>query len=332
MNSISRLFLLSLFLTTAFFLLLLNIYPARAQVVPNPVISEVQTGIEGQATYDFIELYNPSGVDISLEGMRLARRSSTATASASIVAFTAGDVIAAHGYFLWCNSGLAATLTCDKSTSAAVSDNNSIALLNGSLEEGVVVDAVTFGSPTAPFGEGAFLTVPAAGTSVERKAKASSTTETMSNPLLDGLLGNGYDTDNNANDFVVRSVPEPQNKGSAVENLTTTTPTSTPTGTSTQTPTPTNTFTPTPTNSPTPTSTATPIQTITPTISLTPTLTPAPTQTSTPVPPEQIIATFKLPSKTLVCKIVYKPYSVLFLKGSFPSFSCSKQLVDSQSS
>lgn len=57
--------------------------------------------------------------------------------------------------------------------------------------------------------------MPISNTSLERKAFASSTTETMLEEDLN--KGNNYDSDNNANDFILRSAPNPQNAFS--ENL-----------------------------------------------------------------------------------------------------------------
>jgi len=329
MNFSNKNILLIAFVLLAALFLFSKIQNTRAQVTQTPVISEIQIGVTGESTHDFIELYNPGSTELSLEGMRLAKRSSTGTANTGIVSFTSEDIIPAHGFFLWCNTGLTATLTCDKSTGETVSNNNSVAILNGALADGVVVDAVTFGEPTAPFGEGTFLTAPELGTSVERKAKAESTAATMIDPLLDGLLGNGYDTSNNTADFVYRTTPQPQNKTSAAEPEVATTPTQTPTPTEAETATPTTTPTPTQTNTPTPTSTQAVTQTPTQTPTVTPTkvVTPTPTKIPTPTPTsiERVIATFKFPSQTTVCKIVYKPYKLLFLEGFMPSFVCTTQ-------
>ncbi|MGC8928828.1 MAG: lamin tail domain-containing protein, partial [Myxococcota bacterium] len=53
--------------------------------------------------------------------------------------------------------------------------------------------------------------------SVERKARNTSIAATMQSGGIDEFLGNGYDTDNNANDFIVRDTKEPQNSSSPPE-------------------------------------------------------------------------------------------------------------------
>lgn len=88
---------------------------------------------------------------MSLEGLRLAKRTS-GTTSASIVSFASDETIPAHGYYLWCNTSLNVSLSCDRNTSATVANDNSIALLDGPLATGEVVDALSFGSPGTTFG------------------------------------------------------------------------------------------------------------------------------------------------------------------------------------
>jgi hypothetical protein len=55
-----------------------------------------------------------------------------------------------------------------------------------------------------------------ASQSYERKANAMSTESTMEGGA-DALAGNGYDTDHNSADFIVRNSRDPQNAASAHE-------------------------------------------------------------------------------------------------------------------
>ena len=235
------------------------------------VISEVQ--VDGASTSnDFIELYNPTSSEISLDGLRLGKRSSTGTTSASVVAFASSDTVPAHGYFLWCNTSINAALTCDRNTSSTVANNNSVALINGALNGGTIVDAVTFGTVANPLGEGTSLTAPVASSSVERKANSSSDATSMGPGGSDEFAGNGEDTDNNASDFVSRVSSQPQNSQSAFEPAGVT-----PSVSPTATPSPTSSVTPTP--SPTPSPTLTPTPTLSPAPTAVPSVSPTPTQT-----------------------------------------------------
>lgn len=298
-------------------LLFFHFKNVSAATATHVVISEVQVA-GAAAGNDFIELYNPTSSDISLDGMRLTKRTVHSSTNASIVAFASDETIPAHGYYLWCNTTLNATLGCDRNTSAIVGDTNSIAVLNGPLATGAVVDAVTFGAVDTPFGEGTALTAPAASTSVERKANSLSTSASMAIGGSDEFAGNGEDTDNNATDFVGRITPQPQNSQSNVEPVAVTpTPTIEPTETPTPTPTPEPTATPTPTAEPTAAPTETPTPTIEPTA--TPTETPTPTPTPTPGGGQIIINT-----PHLVCTLSYRIVPFFNFHLSLPVVKCMK--------
>lgn len=289
--------LLSLFLLAISFSLLANASPAKSETT-HIVISEIQ--IEGDTlSDDFVELYNPTSVDVDLGSYRLAKRTSSGEEDDSIVAFVEGDVIAAHGYFLWCNSAISESLSCDKSTAQTISYNNSIILRLDPANTGEVVDAVTLGSATFPVGEGNFITSTIdASQSAERKALSSSTVESMTVGGVDEFLGNSYDSDDNANDFIIRLLSQPQNSTFPLEpqESASPTPTATPEETSSPTPsstpeetpepTPSTTPSPTPDESPTPSPTPSPEATPEPTLSPEPTLTPEPTDTPSPTPEE----------------------------------------------
>ncbi len=278
-----------------------------AALVSHIVISEVQ--VAGALTgNDFIELYNPTSSDVSLEGLRLAKRSSTGTTSASIVAFASDEVVPAHGYYLWCNTTLSVALSCDRNTSATVANNNSLALIDGALSGGAVVDAVTFGTVASPLGEGTSLTAPAASTSVERKANSSSDSTSMAPGGLDEFLGNGEDTNDNASDFVSRAISQPQNSLSAVE----------PADVS-PTPTPTSTLTPTPSEEPSPSPSPTPEPSATPTPSPTPTASPSPSPVP-PTPTPLIIAR----GPNFTCSLTKKSVRIFNMIFSFPHLKCVK--------
>lgn len=308
-------------LISLFFLHFKNV---SAETATHVLISEVQ--VHGEDTDDdFIELYNPTSSSINLKGMRLVKRTSTGTADSSIISITSDTFIPAHGFFLWCNTNLDTALGCDSSSSATLADNkNSVALRNGVENTGAIVDAVTFGSPANPLGEGTSLTAPAASTSVERKANSASDSTTMAIGGIDEFAGNGEDTDNNATDFVGRATPQPQNSQSSVEPIPATptpsltlTPTLEPTATPTETPTPTvePTATPTPTVEPT----ATPTETLTPTLE--PTATPTMTPTPTPTPGGgQIIVN----TPHLVCTLNYKIIPFFNFHLSLPVIKCMK--------
>ena len=249
--------LLTFFFVFAFLFQTSSVLSATADHI---VISEIQ--LSGTSSSDeFIELYNPTSSSIDLSDYRLVKRTSSGSSDSGIVAFTEGDIIEAHGFFLWCNNDVSETLNCDKSTSSSISDNNSLGLRNGSLDTGYLVDSVTLGTVTNPLGEGTFIDVaPEASQSAERKANVNSTSVSMSVGGADEFTGNGEDTNNNYADFVLRAVSKPQHTSSPTEipgEEPAATPTPTPEPTESPSPTPEPTETPTPTSVPTTTPTPT---------------------------------------------------------------------------
>ncbi|OGG13301.1 hypothetical protein A3D77_05585 [Candidatus Gottesmanbacteria bacterium RIFCSPHIGHO2_02_FULL_39_11] len=294
------------------------------------VISEIMVGKSGTGNADneFIELYNSTNSDVNLTGWRLRRRAGST--DANLIASMSG-IIPSHGFFLITSPESSSSDSADLlyGTASRIAANNAVFLYRDAGT--TLVDLVGMGSGTSS--ESATADNPDPDTSIERKAKLTSTSDTMEIGGADELEGNGEDTDNNENDFVTRDNPEPQNSQSAIEpplnptpsetpTLTpTTTPTITPTGnpteTPTSTPTPTETPTITPTNTPTftptPTVTTTPLNSPTPTLTETPTLTPSPTGLPNPFPFTNI---------SLLCDVTYKTIHTQFITIQFPQILC----------
>ena len=265
-------------LTTLSLFTLALIYPlVTVQSAPTDhvVISEIQT--DGTtATDEFVELYNPNSTDVDLTGWRLTKRTAGGGSPANLVASMSGT-IPSHGFFLVAHpnyDGLVSPdLTYSATTSAIAATNNSITLYSDAGS--TIVDQVGMG--TSVLFEGQTAPNPATDGSIERKPGESEPSG-----------GNGEDTDNNANDFALRDVSNPQNSSSTPEVAPSPTPSSTPEPTATPTPEPTASPTPEPTATPTPTPeptvAPTPTPTPEPTVEPTPTPTPVPTASPTPVP------------------------------------------------
>lgn len=164
------------------------------------VISEVQiTGGTGQTGNDFVEIYNPTGAAVNLNGIRLVKRTKTGTTDTTLKSWTAPAFVPAHGWYLWANSGFTTIgVTPDVTTTGTITADNGVALRLGSEDTGELVDAVGWGAAENIFVEGiAFSQNPGAGGSLERQP--------------DGAQGNGTDTGDNAADFILRASADPQN-------------------------------------------------------------------------------------------------------------------------
>ncbi|GEM_PF-7016020 len=184
------------------------------------VISEIQIGT-GSAGSDFVELYNPTPSSIDLNGHRLVKRTKPGTNddATALKSWTSSTIIPAHGYYLWASTsgGYAAQIHANASSSATIAADNSIALRFGPADTGTIIDGVAWGGGhTAPLGEGTPVATFSAGQSIERKAYSTSTQASMTSGA-DMNHGNGFDTNQNSINFVLRTTPQPQNLSSPIE-------------------------------------------------------------------------------------------------------------------
>lgn len=186
------------------------------------VISEVYGGGGNSgATYknDFIELYNPTLTAVDLTGWSVQYASATGTGSWAATNLS-GSIAPKGFYLIQQAAGTGGTVdlpTPDKIGTLNLSGTTGKVLLSNStvLQTGAnpvsanIIDKVGFG--TANGFEG---TAPAPATtntsSIERKASATSDATTMGIGGTEEFAGNGYDSDDNAADFITR-VPNPQN-------------------------------------------------------------------------------------------------------------------------
>ncbi|TZE82555.1 S-layer homology domain-containing protein [Calorimonas adulescens] len=191
----------------------------QAAAADHVVISEVYGGggiSEVPYRNDFIELYNPTGEDVSLDGWSVQYASATGTSwNVTVLSGT----IASHGYYLVQESGGSAgdaLPTPDAAGSINMSGTKGkVALvkntqpITGKSDEDVV-DFVGYGGANDYEGSGP-TSSPSNTTSVQRRANDGS------DPTADGKNnGNGWDTEDNKADFVT-GAPEPQNSQSPKE-------------------------------------------------------------------------------------------------------------------
>src|SRR5437867_2298462 len=192
-----------------------------ARAATHVVISEFATRGPASATDEFVELYNPTDNPIDISGWTLQYDAASAGANwLNRAALPANTSIPGRGFFLIANTSYAGSPTPDYTSSSwtsgtGMADNGSARIIDASLVE---VDRVAWGtgdqpegSPTSNHG------TTANSNSVERKANATSTAASLASGA-DLNLGNGQDTNNNANDFVVQTNGRhPQNAGSSPE-------------------------------------------------------------------------------------------------------------------
>jgi len=187
------------------------------------VISEFSTGGIGGANDEWIELYNPTDQVVDLSSWSIQYRGGGA-ASFNRRNFVSVNVIPAHGFFLIANNSYTGGVPADLShnTFAMSGSGGNIFLVNDNTElesatSTAIIDKATYGVGANLFPETKeFVPAPNSTQSLERKANATSTAESLATGD-DKWLGNSYDSDNNSNDFVLQASPTPQNSQSLTE-------------------------------------------------------------------------------------------------------------------
>ena len=193
--------------------------PALSYAAPAPhlVISEVQvSGATGFSTDEFIELYNPTDTPVDVATWSLVKRTAAGAPYPLVTSFESA-VVPAHGYFLIAHpTGYTGAVVPDAryDTTNSLAADNSVELV---VSDGIV-DLVGWGSATHV--ESAPAPTPGSAKSIERKARATATSESMAEGGEDMFRGNGEDANQNDHDWVSRSTPEPQATSSELEFIT----------------------------------------------------------------------------------------------------------------
>ncbi len=196
--------------------------PTAHAAANHVVISEFASRGPAGAFDEFCEWYNPTNVQVDISGWKLQYSSgSSGTTWSDRATLPSNTVIAPHGYFLIANqtvyTGAAAPDYNAASWTVGLSDNAHLRILDASSAQ---VDKVGYGTAVSPEGGS---DAPSVGTSttsnsVERKAFATSTADSMFTGGLHALAGNGQDTDVNGSDFVLQTHSRnPQNASSPIE-------------------------------------------------------------------------------------------------------------------
>ena len=217
-------------LRSLFFVLSIYFIAFTQQIFAQVVISEVYGGGGNSgSTYknDFIELYNPVDSAVSLNECSVQYTSATATGTWKVTNLNGS--IAPHGFYLIQEAqgagGTTNLPTPDATGTIAMSGgagkialcNTTTALVGASPTSSAIVDLVGFGSANFYEGSGP-APAPSNTRSIERKASSSSTAETMGSGGNEEFLGNGYDSNDNTSDFLIRA-PQPQNSASPTESI-----------------------------------------------------------------------------------------------------------------
>jgi hypothetical protein len=186
--------------------------PAATHVV----LSEV--AVRGVTANDeFVELYNPTAQAVDLAGFTVQYLAASGNSGIKVV-LPAGAAVEPRRHYLVSGPSYAtAAVPPDYQDTRELNFSGTTGHVQLLDALGAVVDRLGYGTvgqtlPSLPEGL-PFVGAAAPGPteSYERKANAGSTAATLAAGGLDELAGNGQDTDDNAADFVLRAVRNPQN-------------------------------------------------------------------------------------------------------------------------
>jgi hypothetical protein len=165
---------------------------------------------------EIVEIYNTSSRSADIGGAQIFYTSASGGTRSGRATVPAGTRLPPHTYYLFVGSQYAGSPLGD---ATAWTMGASAAGGGWSLEHGgTVLDRVCWGTAVAAVCEGTGLAMPhAPAGSYERKANAASTATSMSSGGADERAGNAHDTGDNASDFVLRPLRDPQSTMSPAE-------------------------------------------------------------------------------------------------------------------
>ena len=203
-----------------FFVITLSMTAQKATTV---VISEFATRGAGNCNTacEFVELYNPTQVDVDVSGWKLQYRSASGTSYNTVATLAGGSVIRRNSFFLIAPSSWAGPPAADATwAGSGFADNGNIRIVDGANVE---IDRVGYGTGNDPKGSPAPNHGDQANNnSVERKASASSTAMTLAVGGSEEFAGNGWNSGSNAAGFLAQTGGRnPQNGTSPAEPKTT---------------------------------------------------------------------------------------------------------------
>ena len=193
------------------------------------VVSEVQTG-GASASDEFIEIANQGSVPTDLLGLEVVYATSSGSTVTRKATWDSSRILEPGQRFLLANASGGYVALADATYSGGTAATGGAVAIR--IVGGAVIDAVGWGDATNGFVEGAAALAPPAGSSIERSPG--------------GTAGNSTDSNDNAADWFVQSVPSPQNLSAPPVPIAGPTPTPLPTPEASPTPGPTPTATPDP--------------------------------------------------------------------------------------
>jgi hypothetical protein len=173
------------------------------------VISQVRSRGMGGANDEFIELYNPTTVDVTLDSTWKIMGKSTGSTTYTARWTGNGGIIPTHGHYLMTGANYTQMPARDQALSAGITDAASLVLSRA----GTQIDAVcyAFDAPTTT-AVSAFTCegTPVSNAPHNNGTAGASNTNVSFERKLGGSAGNCVDTDDNASDFAALTPATPR--------------------------------------------------------------------------------------------------------------------------
>ncbi len=185
------------------------------------VISEIATRSQANSSDEFVELYNPTDATVDISNWKIEYKSASGTTWSTRANIPQGKSIPPKSFFLIVSPNYIGQVIPDyhpMEWSAGIANDGGHLRLYNTLTSSVI-DKVGYGTAIDPEG----CPAPAHGTSVnnnsiERKYNFNSTSDSLCDSGPHSLMGNGFDSEQNCNDFVIRTCGRnPQNSSSNPE-------------------------------------------------------------------------------------------------------------------
>jgi hypothetical protein len=175
------------------------------------VISEIRTRGPGGAADEFVELYNPTPSDVTLDPSWSVQNRGSGALTYGIRWSGSGETIPAHGHFLIAGSGYFQDPPPDAMLAAALSSDSASMVLAQDLT--TTIDAVCFffDSGSLFVINNGFYTCEGMPVDNPHDDATGTNTDKSLERRPGGGLGNCADTDDNASDFAIRSPATPEN-------------------------------------------------------------------------------------------------------------------------
>ena len=145
-------------------------------------VNEIRTAGVGGASDEYIELYNPCTVAVSMTGAKVVYRAAASTSDAFVFWMFSTEKLVAGGHFVLANSGYTGTADAKPFMNSGMAATGGGVALKDSTD--AVIDSVGWGTATNAFVESHAVGAPASGQSASRSPDGTDTNDNVADFVL----------------------------------------------------------------------------------------------------------------------------------------------------